>query len=355
MLKTLIELLNKVNKEYNFYLSLQKINSKFKLKEMDPICVKTLKNVKIDHRVLLTPSLNEIKNVITPALQKNFKEISVEIVDCPDLTKKPFSLAAQGLEGNAQILEVGGPSYLLPSVQRNKVYDIQSILNSVNFDRTAFVIGAGAGPWPQLSRNCEMMMNVLIAPNKVTNETRLAWVDQEDQCVLQKSAENDTRFALLANLFISEGKTGKVIKVYAKNRIGKLDFIATMQKALEKYYTNDLVGLGGTFILKEGKVKQHVMPDFSSTPLNTEKSLNDWLNFYDMSAPLIAVGTFVSSETTDLDLRVQHFHSFSHHGEGGHYHIDTTPDTVEYLGYFNVANCLYRVDQPPSKVTFGKD
>lgn len=113
-------------------------------------------------------------------------------------------------------------------------------------------------------------------------------------------------------------------------------------------------GLGGTFLLKKGKAKHHVMPDFSSVPLTTEESLNNWLRFYDMSAPLVAVGTLVSSES-DLDLRVQHFHSFSDHGEGGHYHIDVTPSIVEYLGYFNVADCLYRIDQPTSGLTFGKD
>ena len=96
------------------------------------------------------------------------------------------------------------------------------------------------------------------------------------------------------------------------------------------------------------------MQDFSSTPLTTEKELNNWLRFYDMSAPLVAVGTFVSAET-ELDLRVQHFHSFGHQGEGGHYHIDTTPETAEYLGYFSVADTLYRIDQTPDKPAFGKD
>lgn len=58
----------------------------------------------------------------------------------------------------------------------------------------------------------------------------------------------------------------------------------------------------------------------------------------------------------DLDLRVQHFHSASNENQlGGHYHIDTTPDTIEYEGYFNVATTLYRVDQPPNKLQFGKD
>lgn len=51
------------------------------------------------------------------------------------------------------------------------------------------------------------------------------------------------------------------------------------------------------FVMKNGKVKQHIMQDFSDTPLNTEAQLNNWLRFYDMETPLIAVGTFVSAET----------------------------------------------------------
>lgn len=60
-------------------------------------------------------------------------------------------------------------------------------------------------------------------------------------------------------------------------------------------------GLGGTFVMKEGKAKQHVMPNFSEKPLNTVGELDNWLQFYDMSAPLIAVGTFVSAETVSFN------------------------------------------------------
>lgn len=52
--------------------------------------------------------------------------------------------------------------------------------------------------------------------------------------------------------------------------------------------------------MNDGKIKQHVMPDFSATPLNTEAQLNNWLNFFNMSTPLIAVGTFVSSESVSV-------------------------------------------------------
>jgi Domain of Unknown Function (DUF1907) len=48
--------------------------------------------------------------------------------------------------------------------------------------------------------------------------------------------------------------------------------------------------------MKAGKAKQHVMRDFSSTPINTDEEVNNWLKFYDMSAPLIAVGTLVSTD-----------------------------------------------------------
>lgn len=56
-----------------------------------------------------------------------------------------------------------------------------------------------------------------------------------------------------------------------------------------------------------------------------------------------------------LDLRVQHFHSFSLHGEAGHYHYDTTPDIAEYLGYFNFGEEIYRIDRPTDTHTWGRD
>lgn len=48
--------------------------------------------------------------------------------------------------------------------------------------------------------------------------------------------------------------------------------------------------------MKTGKAKQHVMPDFSKTPLKSDDDINNWLNFYTMSAPLIALGTLVNGE-----------------------------------------------------------
>lgn len=48
-----------------------------------------------------------------------------------------------------------------------------------------------------------------------------------------------------------------------------------------------------------------------------------------------------------MDMILQHFHSFSSHGEGGHYHFDVNPHTVKYQGYFNLAELAVHIDQPP--------
>lgn len=194
-----------------------------------------------------------------------------------------------------------------------------------------------------------------ISNGLVDQHTRISKVNLVDGSPIQEQLpNNESRFALLANIFVSEGKPGKVLKVFAKKRKGADDFIASIRKTLARHFGEELVGLGGTFVLRQGKAKQHVMPDFSKTPLKTEEELNNWLKFYEMSAPLIAVGTLTTHES-DLDLRVQHFHSFSHHGEAGHYHIDVTPDTAEYLGYFSVGEEIYRVDRPVDTHKIGRD
>ncbi len=38
-----------------------------------------------------------------------------------------------------------------------------------------------------------------------------------------------------------------------------------------------------------------------------------------------------------MQLRLEHTHCFSFHGEGGHYHYDTTPADVKYVGYYSLA------------------
>lgn len=57
-----------------------------------------------------------------------------------------------------------------------------------------------------------------------------------------------------------------------------------------------MVGLGGVFLLKEGKVKHHVMPDFSSRALCSDSDVDDWLHFFEMKAPIVHLGTLVTGD-----------------------------------------------------------
>ena len=134
--------------------------------------------------------------------------------------------------------------------------------------------------------------------------------------------------ALLANLFASEGQPGKVIEMEAKRRTGKLNFVTCMRQTLEKHYGDKPVGMGGTFVIQKRKVKTHIMPtELSSCPLNSDEDVNKLLHFYEMKAPLVCLLVFVSRDP-GFDLRLEHTR-FSHHGKGGHYYYDTTPDIVE--------------------------
>lgn len=140
-----------------------------------------------------------------------------------------------------------------------------------------------------------------VSSGLVDQHTRIAKVNLVDGSPIQELLPNtESRFALLANLFVSEGKPGKVVKVHAKKRTGGDDFIASIRKSLTKHFGDKLVGLGGTFVMQQGKAKQHVMPDFSKSALSTEEDLNNWLRFYEMSAPLIAVGTLATNESVRI-------------------------------------------------------
>lgn len=63
-------------------------------------------------------------------------------------------------------------------------------------------------------------------------------------------------------------------------------------------------GVGGTFLLRAGKVKFHVMPDFSSAALCSDSDVDAWLHYFEMSAPIVNVGTLVTGDLVSLLLSI---------------------------------------------------
>lgn len=94
---------------------------------------------------------------LSTGLIDNFAEVLVEVVDCPDLTAAPFHLASNGLCGTPTIIDCGGPPYLLPLVDRTKIYDLKSLARKILPNATQiYLCGAGAGPHPLINSNCEV-------------------------------------------------------------------------------------------------------------------------------------------------------------------------------------------------------
>lgn len=53
-------------------------------------------------------------------------------------------------------MEIGGPAYLLPVVQKDKIYNLKHLSSLTGTSYPCFIIGAGAGPWPHLGVNSEV-------------------------------------------------------------------------------------------------------------------------------------------------------------------------------------------------------
>jgi len=309
----------------------------------------------VEHKPLVVLPLEDVARVLEAGLKKNFSDASVTVVDCPDLREAPWGLAAQGLGGSTRILDIGGVPYLMPSVKREKLYDMKDYPELTGM-KSGLVIGAGAAPWPFLNRNAEMMPNLMVKEDKsVIQETHIARTfDEDGSYTTMKLPATETRNSVLGNLFICEGTPGKVLKIHCKKRTGDKNFVTCMRQTLVDEFPDKSIGLGGVFNIVAGKVKIHVMPDFSPCPIDTDEEVNKWLKFYEMSAPFTVLSVFVANDP-GLDLRVEHSHGWGKDGQGGHYHYDTTPEEVEYLGYYNLGELCYRVDRPVETHMVGRD
>lgn len=215
----------------------------------------------------------------------------VEVVDCPDLTEEPFNLAGCGLGGSPILLESGGSINLLTVKDRLKLYNIKTLSQQVMGDeKDLLILGTGAGPIHLNGLNCEIIVNMKIAHNgTIKNNSYEAVVEGADEKMDLKTISQPDMFAYLTNLFLSEGKRGKVLRVFCKKRIGPLNFLESIRLTLFGHYRERCVGLGGVFHMKNGTFTQHLAR-------NADKLLPYQFDLkkYDMPGPFNAVGTLLS-------------------------------------------------------------
>ena len=95
-------------------------------------------------------------------MKENYSEVSVSIVECPDLTEEPFGLAAKGtfissdiyrnyrfssgICGSTRLADVGGVPYLVPgpAAWRERTYNFNHVAKQTDVPG-AHVLGACAG------------------------------------------------------------------------------------------------------------------------------------------------------------------------------------------------------------------
>ncbi|VDO59647.1 unnamed protein product [Haemonchus placei] len=153
------------------------------------------------------------------------------------------------------------------------------------------------------------------------------------------------KFDLMANLAISEEQgPGEVVHVKCSERKGEDNLPGCIRKELARHYGPSCVSLAGIFVLHQGKADVHIVPDYPSDNFKSMDEVRKWFHMFNVKAPLVCATVFHSYDA-GYNLRMEHTHCYSDHNDGGHYHTDTTPDTVVYEGWFTAAEKIYRVDQ----------
>lgn len=306
--------------------------------------------------------------MIEKYLQANFKSASASVEQCPDLSQPPFKLAAPGISGNSCVADIGGQPNLFPSPNFGARYSLLELAQEMQMSPSGgFLLGAGAAPFQDLGHNAELAPNISWKsqhPNpefsdastlEVQNYTRVIEVDEAKSPFCEKI--KSTNCALMMNLYGSSGDPGPVLKVTARGRVGSHNFTNCIRFGLKDAFGDSMpISLGGVFLLKKGKAKFHVMPDFPNTedlPFRDREQLEkQWLTYHEFEAPVVCLTVFHSSDPEGLGLRMEHTHCFDAEGntKGGHYHYDIQGDEeeVEYEAYLLPARTLYRIDQPSS-------
>jgi hypothetical protein len=308
---------------------------------------------------LTPPSLQELVNILAPVLNRNFERATVSIEPCPDLRKAPYHLAAEGLSGNECVADIGGQQNLFPEPRLDCKFSMLQMAREMQMSpECGQLLGAGAGPFHHIGINSELAANLSWEGNfdQVNNLSYYTkWDDGKQTTMCGISPTTDC--ALMMNLYGSSGLPGDVLKITARSRTGnEKSFTECIRDALaESYGDTRPVSIGGMFLIKTGKARFHVMPDFPSKdqlPFKSREQVDDWLTYHDFGAPMVCLTVFHSADPENLGLRMEHTHCFSTDGGdgGGHYHYDLPPkdgvEEIEYEAYFNTAKVIYRIDKP---------
>jgi len=299
-------------------------------------------------------SLAEIAKALQVGLSQNYKIVNLEIVDCPNL--KNWGCPAEGLSGNQKIIDVGGEPYMHDKRYIGAEFNYEEIAKLIDSEKS-YALGAGSGAMSCLEGHCG---ELIIDDNLITKENKsiIAKVGKNKECITEEY--NGRKHGGLGNIFYSDGKKDKVLKINIKGRSGKQ---GSLPQAIRAALINQLnlknnnhIALGGIFRILKGQIRAHVQPDYEDIKHEyydpkLMKCTKDFLQFYEPVGPnLQCYSVLWTGDPTEgkLNLRESgehtHFYDFKNKSCSGHYHFDVTPDEIQYEGYFNTADAVYRVN-----------
>ena len=283
-------------------------------------------------------------------IEKNYEAVNVSVVECPNLIG--HGVASSGMCGTTALFEFGGEPYAHNPAYRGANVNIADMIIASGIPN-AKVFGAAMADMAVINGNSgELVAN---ADPGSQNLSRVARVGDERQCTVERY--DSLVCGPIANLFVSEGLGGPVIRVDVRRRCGDQPSLTQVirESLVVVAADNRHIGMGGMFELVSGKVKSHVMPNYSCLPsayydVEHEQVVLDFLQFYEHMGPgLLAFCTLWTGDPTggDLNLRVSGEHTHFYHvddgvQQAGHYHGDVSPDDVHYIGYFSPADRIVR-------------
>mgnify|MGYP005634863633 FL=1 len=310
--------------------------------------------LKIEKAKFTEYSLDKISEALQAGLSKNYKLSEVSVVDCPNL--RDWDCPSEGMSGNQKIIDVGGEPYMHDPNFIGAEFDYEQIAKMIGSEKS-YALGAGSGAMSCLGGHCG---ELIINENLITNESKsiIARVGKEKECIAEKYSAR--KHGGLGNIYYTDGKQGKVIKLKIKVRIGEQGSLPQAMRSslienLGIKNTNHLA-LAGVFRVLNGKIKSHVQPDYNDIKHEyydpkQMKCVKDFLQFYQpVGSKLQCYTVLWTGDPTggELNLRESyehtHFHSYENNEDAGHYHFDVTPDEIEYEGYFNTAEEVHRVN-----------
>ena len=120
----------------------------------------------IEKGIFKSFDLIDISNALRIGLANNYKNVEVDVVECPNL--RHWDCPSEGISGNQKIIDVGGEPYMHDKHYIGTEFDYQEISKRINSAKS-YALGAGSGAMSCLEGHCG---ELIINENLITEESK---------------------------------------------------------------------------------------------------------------------------------------------------------------------------------------